>query len=91
MLTEKSCNPTAVKRAASVLEQNHVHNARGLATKKSNRNYLKHQTKEFSSIRPKSVTDIKDFNYVQKLGTSFVVHLTTLSVGLLQITAMRPE
>jgi len=56
----------------------------------SNRNYLKHQTKEFSSIRPKSVTEIKDFNYVQKLGTSFVVHLTS-SVGLLQITAMRRE
>jgi len=58
---------------------------------KSNRNYLKHQTQEFRSITPKSATEIKDFNYVQKLGTSFVVHLTTLSVGLLQITAMRPE
>jgi len=58
---------------------------------KSHRNYLKHKTNEFSSIRPKGVTEIKDFNYVQKLGTSFVVHLTTSSVGLLQITAMRPE
>jgi methylphosphotriester-DNA--protein-cysteine methyltransferase len=91
VLTEKSGNQTAVKRAASVLEQNHVHNARGLATKKkSSRNYLRHQTKEFTSISPKSVTDIKDFNYAQKLGTSFVVHLT-LSEGLLQITAMRRE
>jgi hypothetical protein len=45
---------------------------------KSNRNYLNIK-KKISSIRPKSVTEIKDFNYVQKLGTSFVVHLTTLS------------
>jgi hypothetical protein len=88
VLTEKSGNPTAVKRAASVLEQNHATMGEDWP-QKSNRNYLKHQTKEFSSIRPKSVTEIKDFNYVQKLGTSFVVHLT--SVGLLQITDMRRE
>jgi hypothetical protein len=33
LLTEKSGNQTDVKRAARVLEPNHVHNARGLATK----------------------------------------------------------